>query len=289
MALNRCTSSYSSRDLASVSQIRRYICQSGLVYPLISSLHSQFHESSCHRTPKIRFNKVIAFVPQKAHFEVEVYPTKAHIFEAGDLLFFISANKVKRLFMSTDSRLRTSIIVGYHKFAVRSTSPKSLNYFVVHHIKNPWNSMRQDNIRACLVYQRVGPLKHDILRNNGRMMPYPNSRKFWRVLTMDHITELPMLKGLDVIMTAVDKLFMRYKCAAVHTNDEATDGAKFLFDTVVCHHGLPEVIISDTSSRQTSEITDSDYGSQDQYEHCSSKQRDGQTERQDLDFEDALR
>ena len=75
-------------------------------------------------------------------------------------------------------------------------------------------------------------------------------------------------------------------------NDEAKDVVKCLFDTFVCHHGLPEVIISDRDSKFTSNFWKSGMrimGVKLSMTTDHRAQPDGQTERQNLVLEDNLR
>ena len=109
---------------------------------------------------------------------------------------------------------------------------------------------------------------------------------------MDFITGLPVSSGFDAILTVVDKFSKRTKYAAVHAKDDACTTAKVIFDAVVRHHGLPEVIISDRDSKFTSMFWKSlmtTIGVRLSMTPAHRAQADGQTERQNLVVEDALR
>jgi hypothetical protein len=62
---------------------------------------------------------------------------------------------------------------------------------------------------------------------------------------MDFITILPESEGFDAIMVVVDKLSKRARHRPVNTTDDAEKTAHHFFDSVVRHHGVPSVIISD--------------------------------------------
>ena len=114
----------------------------------------------------------------------------------------------------------------------------------------------------------------------------------WQVVAMDFITGLPILNEFDAILPVVDKFSKRTKYAAVHVKNDAQATAKVFFDVVVRHHGLPEVIASDRESKFTSTFWKSlmtTIGVRLSMTTAHRAQADGQTERQNLVVEDALR
>ncbi|KAF1315744.1 Retrotransposon nucleocapsid protein, partial [Globisporangium splendens] len=129
-------------------------------------------------------------------------------------------------------------------------------------------------------------------RKNGRLMPIPIPEQCWQVVSMDFITGLPLSEGYDAILTVVDKLSKRAKYAPTHAKDGAPEAAKVFFDTIVHHHGLPEVVNSDRDSKFTSKFWTSlmkFMGIRLSMTTSHRPQADGQTERQNLVVEDALR
>ena len=166
-------------------------------------------------------------------------------------MFIRSANKVKRLCIPTDNRLCTHIIAEHHNLpiAAHPGNRRTLLRTSQWYYRKSMQKDIKEYVKSCETCTRW---KHDNLRKNVLLMPIPIPGQCWQVVTMDFISGLPMSKGLDAIMTVVDKLSKRAKYAAVHTNDEATDVAKCFFDTVIRHHKLPEVIISDRDSKFTS-------------------------------------
>ena len=109
---------------------------------------------------------------------------------------------------------------------------------------------------------------------------------------MDLVTGLSVFIGFDAILNLVDKFSKRMKYAAVHVKDDACTKAKVFFDAVVRHHGLPEVIISGRDSKFTSMFRKSlltIIGVRISMTTAYRAQADGQTERQNLVVEDALK
>ncbi|GMF25356.1 unnamed protein product [Phytophthora fragariaefolia] len=108
----------------------------------------------------------------------------------------------------------------------------------------------------------------------------------------DFVTGLPESDGSDATMTVVDKFSKRPIYCPVHTTDDAEEIAHYFFDNVVRHHGVPGVIISDRDPKFTSRFWKSlaqVMGVQLNMTSSYRAQADGQTERQNLVLEDALR
>ena len=65
------------------------------------------------------------------------------------------------------------------------------------------------------------------------------------MLVRGFITGLPSWEYLMQLNFVVDKLFKRAKYTVVNANDESMALAKLCFDTVICHHGLPKVSVTE--------------------------------------------
>ena len=116
-------------------------------------------------------------------------------------------------------------------------------------------------------------------------MPIPIPEECWEVVSMDFITGLPVSSGFDEIITVVDKLSKSPRYAATHTNVDAPQ-------VVVRYHGLPEFIISGRDPKFTSNVWRAlmaVMGTKLSMTTSHRTQADGQTERQNLILEDALR
>jgi len=209
----------------------------------------------------------------------------------SDLLFVKSANPVKRLCVPADDRLRTRVISECHD-SPTAAHPGSRRTFLRCAQWYYWKTMQQDikeYVKSCETCVRW---KHDHQRKNGFLMPIPIPDRCWQVVSMDFITGLPKSGEFDAILTIVDKLSKRAKYTAVRSTDDAPAVARTVFDVVVRHHGLPDVIISDRDSKFTSNFWKSlmkIMGIKLSMTTAHRAQADGQTERQNLVIEDSLR
>ena len=82
----------------------------------------------------------------------------------------------------------------------------------------------------------------------GLLHPLKIPQKHWQDLFCDFITDLPELKGMNTILTVVDRLSKEQHYIPCHTGDKQTSSKKtaWLFiHKVFCYHGLPQSIVSD--------------------------------------------
>ncbi|KAF1327470.1 Retroelement pol polyprotein, partial [Globisporangium splendens] len=172
------------------------------------------------------------------------------------LLFLRTKHPVLRLCVPNSSKLVTDVIQEFHDAPV-ATHPGSNNR-----------------------------------KKIGLMMPIPTPQECWDVVSMDFITGLPVSEGFDAILVTVDKLSKRPKYHPTHSTADDEGTAKVFFEAVVRHHGLPKVIISDRDPKFTSVFWKSLtklVGIKLSMTTSHRAQADGQTERQNLVLEDALR
>ncbi|POM68737.1 Polyprotein [Phytophthora palmivora] len=160
---------------------------------------------------------------------------------------------IYRLCVPKSKKLRTNVIMECHD-GETSAHPGGRRTYLKAAQWYYWPTMDKD-IR-------------DSQKKKGLLMPIPTPNESWEVVSMDFITGLPASEGYDAIFDIVDKLPKRPKHAPTYSTADAKDTANVFFDAVIRHHGLPKVIISDRDSKA---------------------QADGQTERQNLVLEDALR
>lgn len=110
---------------------------------------------------------------------------------------------------------------------------------------------------------------------------------------MDLITSLPAsARGQDAIAVFVDRLSKRVHLAPVDTSITAPQLARVFVDTVVKHHGVPEIIVSDRDPRFVSDFWGSLFrllGTQLNISTAFHPQTDGQTERTNRQLEQVLR
>jgi RNase H-like domain found in reverse transcriptase/Integrase zinc binding domain/Chromo (CHRromatin Organisation MOdifier) domain len=229
--------------------------------------------------------------PNDAEFGEQWKKPSDLFYKSNGLLFVKSTNKVNRVCVPNDARLRTKIIEEFHdsKIAahpgIRRTFLRIAQWYF-------WQNMEKDiydYVKSCETCVRW---KHSNAKKNGKMIPIPIPSECWEVVSMDFITGLPMSGEFDAIMTVVDKLSKRAKYTAVHTDDDAEDTAKVFFNCVIRHHGVPSIIISDRDPKFTSKFWTSLMklmGVKLNMTTSHRAQADGQTERQNLILEDALR
>ena len=123
----------------------------------------------------------------------------------------------------------------------------------------------------------------------GLLQPLPVPQTRWQSVSMDLITALPASASKkDAIAVFVDRLSKRVHLAAVETTITAPQLARVFFDTVVKHHGVPEVIVSDRDPRFVSAFWSSLFsllGTQLNISTAYHPQTDGQTERTNRQLE----
>ena len=124
------------------------------------------------------------------------------------------------------------------------------------------------------------------------MIPITIPEECWEVVSMDFITGLPVSEGYDAICVIVDKLSKRPIYAPTYKTAYSKDTAKLFLDAVVRHHGMPKVIISDRDPNFTANFWKSlmtMMGVKLSMTTAHRARADGQTERQNLVLEEALR
>ena len=97
-------------------------------------------------------------------------------------------------------------------------------------------------IKTCYVCARAKVVHH---RPYGLLQPLPIPNHPWASISMDFITNLPHVNGLDVVPVIVDRFFKMahfVPCSKTISVKETTD---LLLKSVVRLHGIPEDITSD--------------------------------------------
>ena len=252
--------------------------------------HIEFIISSIHLSSASKKAFIQGY--NKDHEFTEALSTNHDKYVLDDGLLYLRTNHaVKRLCVPADDRLITSIIREHHDGntaahpGVRRTQLKVAQWYF-------WPRLEMDvreYVQSCGTCTRW---KTSTLKKNGKLMPIPVPEECWEVVSMDFVTGLPVSRGFDAIMTVVDKLSKRPRYAPTHTNTDAPKVANLFFDVVVRHHGLPKVIISDRDPKFTSNFWKSlmtIMGTKLSMTTAHRAQADGQTERQNLILEDALR
>ena len=108
-----------------------------------------------------------------------------------------------------------------------------------------WPQLRQfvtDYVHSCDVCCRSKIPRH---QPYGSLQPLPIPSGPWRSISLDFITDLPLSKGYDVILTVVDrftKMAHFLPCVKTFTSK---DTKNLVMEEVFKHHGFLDDIISD--------------------------------------------
>ena len=145
-------------------------------------------------------------------------------------------------------------------------------------------------VTTCLPCQSNKPSHQKPL---GLLQPLPIPERRWHTMTLDLIVGLPLTRtGHDAIVVFTDKLSKLVHFAATTSSATAPDLAKLCFQSVVRHHGVPSVLVSDRDARFTSQFWRALWkllGSKLAMSTAYHPQTDGQTERANRTLEDMLR
>ena len=116
-----------------------------------------------------------------------------------------------------------------------------------------WPSLRKDvesYVKRCNVYLASKAVRH-IPYGDLQFLPIPTH--WWKDLSMDFVTGLPIStnwkgESYDSILIIIDQLTKMVHYKPVKVTIDALGLAEIILDVVVCHHGLPDSIVSDKGS-----------------------------------------
>ena len=117
-----------------------------------------------------------------------------------------------------------------------------------------WPQLRQfvtDYVRSCDVCCRSKIPRH---QPYGSLQPLPIPPGPWRSISLDFITDLPLSKGYDAILTVVDRFTKMAHFLPCVKTCTSKDTANLVMREVFKHHGLPDDIISDRGPQIVSKI-----------------------------------
>ncbi|KAL3685904.1 hypothetical protein R1sor_003926 [Riccia sorocarpa] len=156
-----------------------------------------------------------------------------------------------------------------------------------------WPKMKEDTanyVRSCGECQQI---KATNQAPTGLLQPLPIPSKRWEHISMDLVCELPMTKmGFDSIVVFVDKLSKMIHLCPTRKDVFAPELAQLYLRTIVNHHGLSQVIITDRGTQFTSLFWRTLFGlfkTKLAFSTAYHPQTDGQTERVNRTIEDMLR
>jgi hypothetical protein len=230
--------------------------------------------------------------------------------ECSELL---SADKVKDQPADSCIRLHGGLLINASNRIVIPSSASSVKSLIFHECHDAplgghsgtaktidrisrrfiWKNMNEEirsYVSTCLMCQMNKPSQQFPM---GLLQPIASPDSPWHTVTLDFIVALPKTKrGYDATIVIVDKLTKWVIYIASHTTDDAPTVARYFFDHVVRHHGIPTVIISDRDAKFASIFWQSLWGQLGTRLHMSTAfhpQTDGQTERQNRTLEEAMR
>ncbi|KAF1319591.1 polyprotein, partial [Globisporangium splendens] len=256
-------------------------------------VHSvDIHSVRVHLSPEVKKKFQSGYAKDPAFEKVWKSLTPDSTFvKFNGLLFLKTSNSVFRLCVPSDKKLITQVIMEFHDAptsahpGIRRTQLKTAQWYY-------WPTLDKDIKEYVNSCETCARWKSSNRMKNGLLMPIPVPQECWEVVSMDFIVKLPVSNGYDAIFVAVDKLSKRAKYAPTHTTSNAEDTARVFFDAVVRHHGVPKIIISDRDPKFISDFWKSlmkIMGIKLSMTTSHRPQADGQTERQNLVLEDALR
>ncbi|KAF1331550.1 Retroelement pol polyprotein, partial [Globisporangium splendens] len=256
-------------------------------------VHSvDIHSVRVHLSPEVKKKFQSGYAKDPAFEKVWKSLTPDSTFvKFNGLLFLKTSNSVFRLCVPSDKKLITQVIMEFHDAptsahpGIRRTQLKAAQWYY-------WPTLDKDIKEYVNSCETCARWKSSNRMKNGLLMPIPVPQECWEVVSMDFIVKLPVSNGYDAIFVAVDKLSKRAKYAPTHTTANAEDTARVFFDAVVRHHGVPKIIISDRDPKFISDFWKSlmkIMGIKLSMTTSHRPQADGQTERQNLVLEDALR
>src|SRR4051812_15161432 len=156
-----------------------------------------------------------------------------------------------------------------------------------------WTGMKKDiaaYVAVCDVCHRV---KAEHQKPAGLLQPLPIPEWKWDKIGMDFITGLPRTKaGYDSIWVVVDRLTKVAHFIPVKTTYTSAKLAKIYMTRIICLHGVPRSIVSDTGTQFTSRFwrqLHGTLGTRLEFSTAFHPQTDGHTERVNQILEDMLR
>ena len=140
-------------------------------------------------------------------------------------------------------------------------------------------TMVKDYTSRC---ERCAHFKGSNQAPSGLLLPLEVSDVPWQHISADFITDLPVSKGYDSILTVVDRFSKEVEFIPCHKTCSALDTAKLYLSHVWKHHGLPLSIVSDRGPQFASQLMKDVckcLGIMPKLSTANHPQTDGQTER----------
>ena len=117
-----------------------------------------------------------------------------------------------------------------------------------------WKGMMgnvREYVKSCPVCQ-VEKTDHTLGHGNLQSTSIPEKK--WSEVSVDFVTDLPVTRSKDSILTVVDKATRMVHLIPYRKSTTAAEAAKLYWDNVVKLHGVPSVIYSDRGTQFTSQF-----------------------------------
>ena len=144
-------------------------------------------------------------------------------------------------------------------------------------------------VESCELCARAKPERK---KPAGLLNPLPIPPRPWHSISMDLITDLPVVGGVNSILVIVDRFTKMSHFIACNKTINSFKLADLFFDQIVRLHGFPRDIVSDRGSIFVSQFWSSllkNYGISQSLSSAYHPQTDGQTERVNQELEQYLR
>lgn len=112
-----------------------------------------------------------------------------------------------------------------------------------------WSSMAAnvtEFVTSCDICQRAKSSHH---APYGLLQPLLVMECPWQGVSMDFITDLPVVEGFDSICTIVDRFSKMCHLVPCTKTIDAPATARLFFRNMVCLHGFPENVVSDRGAQ----------------------------------------
>lgn len=99
----------------------------------------------------------------------------------------------------------------------------------------------KDYVASCAVCQQV---KLSPSKPVGLLHSLEISTAIWEHVSLDFITELPLVKGQSVIIVVVDRLSKYCHLGSLSANYSTTSVADYFIKQIIRLHGIPKIMVS---------------------------------------------
>jgi len=232
---------------------------------LIASTHQQHQELSLLEKLKIELKK---------ENDLEILQNKYNCIIADDLLMFKD-----RIYVPKSERLEVLKICHDNRMAGHPGNRKTFQLLSKSYW---WPSIRRDcksYVESCQTCCRS---KTPRAKPIGLLQPLPVPPRPWHSISMDIITDLPMINSFDSVLVVVDRFTKLAHLIPCSKNLTSAGLADLFLKDVVRLHGLPSDIVSDRGTIFVSQFWTTlmkSMGIQQKLSSSYHPQTDGQTER----------